>query len=179
MRYLTGSIPSQLSTPTSQQQSLSSLQSPASSHIRTVLLGELSDEVISIMVAAQQLRPTQYCAATVFPLGRAVNAVPVEATAFVHRAARFAIMIFGSWSTSQADSKAASEAARQWADDLWRQLLPLSLGVMPDAACANKDEDLNLVFGQHLPRLMELKQKWDPNNVFCNHNVVIPLPPKS
>ena len=104
--------------------------------------------------------------------GGGYSRVPLDATAFPRRDMAFILAIWSGWSTSDgADEKVAQMRAA------WKELEPLTRGfytnyVGPDTAAAGYRAN----FGAHFERLVALKAKYDPMNLFrLNANV----PPKT
>ena len=63
---------------------------------------------------------------------------------------------------------AAKEAANAWAREARNVCAEASGfgGIAVFSSYAFGDESLEQIFGGNLPRLLGLKQKWDPQNVF-------------
>ncbi|KID83875.1 phosphoribosyl transferase domain protein [Metarhizium guizhouense ARSEF 977] len=124
--------------------------------------------VVDILVAAVETRPSPLCYLHLLQGGGAVCDVAADATAFGCRDWDFACVVTGVWSRDQ-DGTEAAGAAVGWVYNVARELLPLSsgaygadLGPDPrDAALAAK------AFGPNLPRLVHLKQISDPRNVLA------------
>jgi FAD/FMN-containing dehydrogenase len=94
--------------------------------------------------------------------GGAVNAVPPNATAFWHRDAVMDVFLFSFWLYE--DSRAAAEA---YVSEFDRVLQPLSNGQSYQNYPNRRIEDFgNAYFGGNLPRLLDVKQAYDPNNFF-------------
>ncbi|ORY65437.1 uncharacterized protein BCR38DRAFT_432793 [Pseudomassariella vexata] len=138
------------------------------------LKGIRAVNVVDIMVAAVESRPSPLCYLHLLQGGGAVGDVADDATAFGCRDWDFACVITGVWPREQ-DGTEAARAAEQWVYNVAGDLLPLSsgaygadLGPDPrDAALAGK------AFGPNRPRLARLKRSLDPRNVLA---YACPLP---
>lgn len=94
--------------------------------------------------------------------GGAVNAVAPGSTAFWHRTAVMDVFLFSFWMYEH--SRAAAE---DYVREFDRVLQPLSNGQSYQNYPNRGMEDFgNAYFGGNLPRLLEVKQAYDPNNFF-------------
>lgn len=133
--------------------------------------GHFTDEGIDLMLDVVQRSPhlfdlfCDHC-------GGAYSRTPLDATAFPRRDMQYVLAIWSGWKTSDGlDGKIATMRAA------WKELEPLTQGYYTnyagtDPAAARDREN----FGPNLERLMALKAKYDPMNLFrLNANV----PPKA
>lgn len=97
--------------------------------------------------------------------GGAINRVASNATAFVHRNALFSSQFSASWNANDAASVVA--ANRSWLNNTWQAMRPYATGtsyqnyVDPDLA-----DWQHAYYGANLPRLQQVKAKYDPGNLF-------------
>jgi hypothetical protein len=98
--------------------------------------------------------------------GGAYARVKGDATAFAQRAAPFNMFVFGKW-----DDPAQSEGVGSWARDAWKKLEPHTRGFYVNEY--NDDAHrMRETYGGNFDRLVALKTKFDPNNLFrLNANV--------
>lgn len=130
--------------------------------------------VLDLLVAALETRPSPLCYLHLLQGGGAVRDAADDATAFGCRDWDFACVVTGVWPREQ-DGTEAARAAEHWVYTVAGDLLPLSsgaygadLGPDPrDAALAGK------AFGPNRPRLARLKRRSDPRNVLV---YACPLP---
>jgi len=134
-------------------------------------VGALSNDDIDLMLDVFARTPGLY---DMFcdHCGGAYSRVPLESTAFPRRDMAFILAIWSGWSTSDGiDEKVAQMRAA------WKELEPLTKGfytnyVGSDTVAAGYREN----FGANFERLVALKAKYDPMNLFrLNANV----PPKT
>jgi FAD/FMN-containing dehydrogenase len=101
----------------------------------------------------------------IFLAGGAVAAVPTDATAFVHRKALMLSTIDLSWTPE--DDEAAVRANQVWLDEFYAAMRPFtsdeSFQNFIDEAETNY---LRAYYGANLERLVEIKRKYDPDNLF-------------
>jgi FAD/FMN-containing dehydrogenase len=99
------------------------------------------------------------------PWAGAYNRIRADATAFVHRDPLF-------WIKHEAvvptDASAAERAAaRDWASASWALMHPhANGGVFPNFADADLEDWEHAYYGSNLERLLELKARYDPYNLF-------------
>jgi len=140
------------------------------SYAKNGFLGSLTDDGIDLIMDVLARTPGLY---DIFcdHCGGAYSRMAPDATAFPRRDMQFVLAIWSGWPTSDGvDEKVAKMRAA------WRELEPLTQGlytnyVGTDAAAAGLREN----FGGNFERLVALKSKYDPMNLFrLNANV----PPK-
>ncbi|MFE7114204.1 FAD-binding oxidoreductase [Streptomyces sp. NPDC057654] len=100
----------------------------------------------------------------IYGLGGAVlSDVPPEHSAFAHRGASLCVEYLGHWSDPQADAEHLG-----WLSGTREDMLPFMTG---GAYVNSPDRDLtnwpHAYYGEHLPRLMEVKRRYDPDGVFA------------
>ena len=136
-------------------------------------LKTISDEVIDLMVTHCANRPSPICHGLIeHQLGGAVRRVRPDATAFGNRDAEYSFMSLG----VSADA-AGAEKCRQWARDFWTAMQPWSTGgVYVNYLGREADEGagrIEAAYGKEkYERLVALKNKYDPSNLFrLNQNI--------
>jgi FAD/FMN-containing dehydrogenase len=133
-------------------------------------VGALTNDGLDLMLDVFRRTPRLY---TMFmdPCGGAYARVPLEATAFPRRDMAFILAIWSGW-----PNRDGADAKVEQMRGIWRELEPLTQGFYSnydgkDSADARDREN----FGANLERLVALKAKYDPGNLFrLNANV----PPK-
>jgi hypothetical protein len=154
-------------------QSINDASAPHGIHCyaKNGFLGGLSDDGIDLMLDVFQRTPGLY---NLFcdHCGGAYSRVAVDATAFPRRDMQFVLAIWSGWPTSDGvDEKVAKMRAA------WKELEPLTQGFYTnytgsEIVTAGQREN----FGPNFGRLVALKSKYDPMNLFrLNANV----PPKA
>jgi FAD/FMN-containing dehydrogenase len=132
-------------------------------------LAGLSDPVIDAVLAAVERLPSPHAEVLIAHLGGAISRVGNDRTAYAHRDAEFVLNVHGHW-TDPADD----EAGVAWARDRFDAVAPHATG----GTYVNflSDEGPERVQDAYPPavwsRLVELKRRYDPDNVFrLNHNI--------
>ncbi len=132
------------------------------------LLNELSDNAIDALVEGFKEVTSPYSSVLIEQLGGAVSRVGKEETAFPHRAAPYDLVIMPMWT-----DPAESAQHIQWADELWQAMQPFSSGGVYVNYLSNEGEErVRAAYGANYERLVTLKNKYDPMNLFgCNQNI--------
>jgi FAD/FMN-containing dehydrogenase len=130
----------------------------------------LSDDAIDTAIAYAASRTSPLTSIMFFQLGGAASRVPEEAMAASHRDASYVLNINTSWTD-------AGESGRhiRWARDLWTAMPPFAAGgVYVNFLSADEGRDrVRAAYGERkYARLVELKTKYDPDNLFrMNQNI--------
>jgi FAD/FMN-containing dehydrogenase len=100
--------------------------------------------------------------------GGAVERVGQAETPFAHRHAQYDFLIISVWSNSS-----ESESHIRWARESWNMMQPFTTGAFYVNNLLDEDEPrVRAAYGQNLDRLVTLKNKYDPANLFrLNANV--------
>jgi FAD/FMN-containing dehydrogenase len=132
------------------------------------LLRELSGDAIDTLVGGFREVSSPYSSVLIEQLGGAVSRVEKSETVFSHRASPYDLVIMPMWS-----DPAESEKHIQWADELWRKMQPFSTGGVYVNYLGNEGEErIKAAYGTNYERLLTLKNKYDPMNLFrFNQNI--------
>ena len=134
-------------------------------------LAQLSDEAIETIVMSMEAAPSVAPVVIIDQFGGAVARIPDDATAFGHRTAEYDLIIAAIWADD-----AEQDAHVDWARSFWDAMQPYS----DDSVYVNYlgDEGPERVHaaygGDHWARLVALKRKYDPENVFRNNQNIDP-----
>jgi FAD/FMN-containing dehydrogenase len=132
----------------------------------------LDTQAINVIVDQAAKAPSPHSAIAIEQFSGAVNRVGINDTAFNHRNARYNLLIVGIWT----DPAAQADNVR-WVRDLWDAMAPYSSGgVYVNYLGQESDEGVERVKSAYGPekyaRLVALKQKYDPTNLFrLNQNI--------
>jgi len=132
------------------------------------LLRELSDNAIDRLVESFSEVASPYSSVLIEQLGGAVSRVSKDETAFNHRGSPYDLVIMAMWS-----DPAESEKHIRWADEFWRAMQPFSSGGVYVNYLGNEDKArVKAAYGTNYERLVSLKNKYDPTNLFrFNQNI--------
>jgi FAD/FMN-containing dehydrogenase len=128
-------------------------------------LSGLTDEVIEQILSENMAPPSPNTLSSIWNFGGATARVAADATAFGDRSMPFMLSIDSIWRDAADD-----EANITWTRDLWRRMQPHSQhGRMYLNFPGQGEEGERLLrdsFGANYARLRDIKQKYDPDNVF-------------
>jgi len=128
----------------------------------------LTDDVLDITIDAVANLPHPQSEIFIAQLGGVASRVPSDATAYPARDAAYLMNMHGRW-----DDAADDEAGVGWARDLFNALTPHATGnvyvnFMPD----DEADRIRGAYGTNYDKLVELKARWDPTNMFrLNQNI--------
>jgi FAD/FMN-containing dehydrogenase len=139
-------------------------------------LNGLDERAVEIIVDRFSKTPSPHSAVAIEHYGGMMSRVGVNETAFRHRDARFNFLICAMW-----PDPAGEEGNFEWAREFWEAMAPYS----SDGAYVNylgrvEDEGAGRVEAAYGPekyrRLVELKDKYDPGNLFRLNQNIQPSP---
>jgi FAD/FMN-containing dehydrogenase len=137
---------------------------------RTRWLASLQPGAVSALVAAGDTRPSPFSVITWQYLHGAATRVPLTSTAFGLRSNHYMFQILPAW---EAGEDGAPQ--RAWADKTSSALATYALpGGYANLLVADDHDQVAHAYGDNAARLRELKQQFDPANVFSS---ATPLPP--
>ncbi len=140
----------------------------AFSYWKSAFFTDLSDAPLEIMIDALHRCPSPMSGLSIVPYLGAVNRVGATATAFAHRAPGYSLLIVAQWPDAR-----ETEPNITWARETFDALHPY----MADRSYVNNltAEDgrmVHQVWGANYERLVTIKRRYDPGNIFrLNHNI--------
>jgi FAD/FMN-containing dehydrogenase len=131
-------------------------------------LDELSEASIDIITAHAPGMRGALTAAYLEPLGGAIGRVDSSATSFGERNAGYSFHILAGWMDAADD-----DSVMAWARAFHDAMVPNATGGVYVNLLGDDEEDrVPAAYGENYRRLVELKIKWDPANLFrMNHNI--------
>jgi FAD/FMN-containing dehydrogenase len=129
---------------------------------------ELSDEAIALHARYGAQLPTPLSSMHLYPIDGAVHRVGESDTAFSFRDCLWSSVTAG----IDADP-ANNDRIVEWARDYWKALHPYSAGgAYVNFMMEEGDERIQATYRGNYQRLVEVKRKYDPNNLFrVNQNI--------
>ncbi|MBI2913638.1 MAG: FAD-binding oxidoreductase [Chloroflexi bacterium] len=129
---------------------------------------ELPDAALDALIDAAAEPVSPLTAVLVAPLGGAIHRVPDDATAMGWRSAKWAVHILGMWPDPNEDDpniawvRNVAQAVKPWAQD----------GAYLNFLMDEGEQAVRDSFGRHYQRMVDLKHKYDPTNLFrMNQNI--------
>jgi FAD/FMN-containing dehydrogenase len=136
---------------------------------KSSFIGDLSDEAIDELVARFAVAPSPMSAMVVEHFHGAVCRVGVSDTAVPHREPGYNLGIFAEWT-----DPAATEENMNWTRETYAAIEPYraALRYVNYLDADDVGDAVRAAYGPNYERLVELKRRLDPDNVFhLNHNI--------
>ncbi len=143
---------------------------PSPCHIHTIggFIRELTDAVIDTIIRSVADNPSPSKSFFLDHYHGAMCRVGQLETAFPVREPGYGFLVKSQW--EQPDERQRQE---QWVDDAMRAMAPFSTGICYVASLGEEDEQrIRACYGPNYPRLVALKNRYDPANFFrMNQNI--------
>ena len=130
----------------------------------------LADEVIEVFLERMNTTTTPFAQINGWAVGGAVSRADEAATAVGDREVGFELSLTVGWPPTDLDG----ERHRQWVRDGWTALQPYSSGVYANFVSDEGAAGVRAAYGGRLARLIALKDRYDPNNVFRQNANISP-----
>ena len=99
--------------------------------------------------------------------GGAISRVSNSETAFAHRDANYNLLSFVSWRTGE-----DGEEHVNYINSHWANAAPFTSGFYVNDHFDQSQEMVNSTYRENFPRLLEIKERYDPTNLFrMNANI--------
>lgn len=123
---------------------------------------EIDDDLIEILDENLKEIPGHASMVGFEPLGGKISEVDPSATAYARRNAKFSLGIWGGWTDPDED-----EATIKWIRSLFDKVEGFSSGgVYVNYLDSDDQQKVEDSLGQNFERLLEIKKKYDPDNLF-------------
>lgn len=144
---------------------------------KSSFIKRLPDEAIDTLVACRASMPSPKSKLFIECFGGEMTRIDGDETAFAHRDVPYNLLILGAWDKAEDD-----EANIAWARETWHAMQPYaSTGVYMNYLGQEAEEGAERVrasYGQaKYDRLVALKSKYDPKNLFRMNQNIQPLKP--
>ncbi len=143
---------------------------PHAAAIRSMFADDLSDAALDAVLAAMRQPSSPFSLVQFRGLGGAMARVPVDATAFAHRRQPLLVAIIGLW----VDPAEETTRHTAWTEALWHAIRAEGSGVYVNFLQNEGAERVHEAYpSATYARLAEIKATYDPKNLFCfNQNIV-------
>jgi FAD/FMN-containing dehydrogenase len=132
------------------------------------MLREFSEDAMDRLIGSFRQVTSRDSMVLISQLGGAVKSLGKDGTAVNFRTSLYNLVIMSEWSSSS-----ESEKHIRWTDELWNAMQPFSSGGVSVNALGNEGEErVKAAYGTNYERLVSLKSKYDPTNLFrFNQNI--------
>lgn len=129
---------------------------------------ELNNDVFKTVIDYANQLPDPQCEIFIGLISGAANDVPADAMAYAHRDANFVMNVHSRWNDSAHDKKCMA-----WARAFFKASAPhASDGAYTNFMTADEDDRIASAYGSNYERLVKIKSKYDPQNIFhMNQNI--------
>lgn len=129
---------------------------------------ELREGVLDSIVEYAGKLPSPHCEIFIGLIDGEPNRIASDAAAYSHRDAKFVMNVHGRWGEATQDEKCMS-----WAREFFKVSAPYaSGGVYVNFMTADESGRVAAAYGPNYERLIQLKNKYDPENIFhYNQNI--------
>lgn len=136
-------------------------------YLKSGFVSEIEDGLVDAIVDGFSTSPDQ--SSTVFYQcsGGAISRVPQDATAFAHRFALASVFTVASWPAGKPRASAV-----QYVRNHWATMEPFTRGWYVNEVADESQAKINANYEGNYPRLVQLKNQYDPTNLFrLNPNI--------
>jgi FAD/FMN-containing dehydrogenase len=140
----------------------------ARNYWKSAFFKELSEEVIGLLLDAYQRVPSAMTGIVIEQFHGAITRVDPTATAYPHREPGYNMVLAGEWLDPSDD-----EANIAWVRSTFDALRPHTAdAVYVNYLAVDEPDRIRAAYGPNWDRLVALKRRWDPDNVFhLNQNI--------
>jgi FAD/FMN-containing dehydrogenase len=134
-------------------------------------LPAVKPELLAVAIKHAAAIASPHSAILLFPVNGALNRLPENHSSVGNRNAGYVPNIAASWEKAEDD-----KTNIEWARAAWRDLRRFSTGgtYVNFLTEDEGDERIHAAYGNNYERLVEVKSKWDPGNLFCMNKNIVP-----
>jgi len=129
---------------------------------------EIKDELLDVMLDYTEKLPSDQCEIFLALVDGKANEVPSDETAYSHRDTRFVVNVHARWEEPSDD-----ENCIKWARDFFHESAQYATGgVYVNFITEDETDRIKQAYGSSYEKLVEVKKKYDPDNLFrVNFNI--------
>jgi FAD/FMN-containing dehydrogenase len=129
---------------------------------------QLADGALNSIIEFAGSLPSPQCEIFIGLIAGAPNRIAANATAYAARDAKLVLNVHGRWDEAKDDQKCIA-----WARDFFKATAPYaSAGAYVNFMTDEEGERVAAAYGSNYERLVEIKRRYDPDNVFhTNQNI--------
>ena len=136
-------------------------------YVKSGFVNTISDKLLDDMLRGFQSGPEWLDGIGFGLCGGAVARVKPDATAYWNREAKWELLLSGAWFDHSQDQHNVAVLR-----DLWKTFEPYTQGYYVNTEPSADEQRLRATYGDNYPRLVQLKNKYDPTNLFhLNANI--------
>lgn len=137
-------------------------------YFKAGFVDEFTDDFIDVFSRHTRQVPSRHSQIAVEYYHGAYTRVGVKEMAYPHRRKAWSLAIGGSW-----EDPADSAKNTKWVREFWEEIEPYtSGGVYVNFMSAGEDDRIKIAYGQNYDRLVSVKNRYDPSNLFkVNENI--------
>ena len=136
-------------------------------YVKSGFLNGIPDSLVTEVIHASEHAPPWYNGIGILALGGAITRVKPDATAYWNRQSQWDMLLNGVWSDHTQDEHNA-----QVLRDLWKAFDPFTKGYYINTEPSEGEKRLRETYGDNYARLVQVKNKYDPGNLFrLNANI--------
>ncbi len=137
------------------------------SYQKSGFIGAIDSRMVDVMVDNFDPKPNRVTWFSFQQTGGAIGRVAPEATAFAHRESSHNMLSFMAWRHGDDPSEHVADIKRYWSN-----IEPLTRGFYSNDVFDETQAQINANYRQNFPRLLEVKKRYDPGNLFrLNANI--------
>jgi FAD/FMN-containing dehydrogenase len=131
---------------------------------------ELPDGLLDAVIAAIAKLPSPQCEIFFGQIGGKTCQVPIDATAYCGRDAKYVMNVHGRWDDASEDARCI-----EWARAFFEASAPFALGsVYVNFLTQDESGRIGAAYGPNFERLVEVKTRYDPRNLFRHNQNIKP-----
>ncbi len=139
-------------------------------YIRGRTMDEYDPDLLDVMMDRWRHSPGRHNTMRLVRFGGAIDDLAQDATAWPHRGAKWDLELGGSWV-----DPALSAKNIKWGKDYWDALAPyVSNRFYINEMMDETQEEVAVSYGHNYPRLVQIKNKYDPKNFFQSNGNIKP-----